>query len=91
MFVLIFLSLLGVSAYYFFGAVWVLVCTMPLLLAIPFIALNDICGWILYRKKRAASKRRLQAWWADIEKGIREHEERFPEEGDLDENGIPYL
>lgn len=91
MFIYVFLGLLGLGIYYALGAVWALVCLVPFLLLIPYYAVRDAWRWWRGRKQRRLSAARFRRWQAWIDEGIREHEERFPESGDVDENGIPYL
>lgn len=86
----IILGLFFYSVYQFIGAVWLLGSLIPFVLALPYIFAKDVVYAWKNADRFAAAERRRIAWEADIEKGIRQHREMFPEARAFDENGIPY-
>lgn len=90
MFWFVFIGLLGYSAYQLFGVLAAFLTTLPLILALPFMAAEDTYKWWKFRGKRARDATRQQEWYADTQRRLARFEEEFPENGNVDDQGIPY-
>ena len=64
-------------------AILVFSLTLGVILRLPSL--------VLTRKKRAAAEARRLLFEEDVRFSIQEHDRRFPDSDNYDENGIPFL
>jgi apolipoprotein N-acyltransferase len=91
LFWIIFLGLGGLGFYWLATGLWAAGGVLITLLTIIPMAIHDLVKWVKDAPKRRQAVLRKEAFKERVDEAIRWHNEHFPEDRDLDENGIPYL
>ena len=71
--------------------IWVLLCLIPTLLVLGPMAVRDLSRWWRGRERRKAALLRKEEFKERVDETVKWFNENYPEDRDVDENGIPYL
>lgn len=83
--------LLLIGFYYLVAALGTAFGIAILIFSVGVGAFFRLPVWLLTRRKRGAAAARRQLFEENVKWSLDEHERRFPDEDEFDENGIPYL